>query len=162
MKVIFFIILITCVTSFNLTKVSLKKQKTYDLLLDCEESINLTVRSKYNRLFQVEAYEKNGKSSLFKGINVEFIGDFSYVQIYNLDKETNKIYIYNTSIQEDSNIIEHVFSILSIITCILILVFDTKSNIIKVLLTMLLLIEIFQYGHIHVGTKFRPNILKIK
>ena len=160
MNTILFLLVIFC--ELYCKKVTLKPNVIYNSAIDGNYPANLTLISKSNEPFQTEIYRPDGSSLVYKSAWVNFNGYITFVEVRNLSPQKNRIKIYVNEIERDnSDIIDEIISLLSIIGCIS-FILEPKSRVTKGLLISLLVIEMCRQGYVYVGNRFIPNILKLK
>ncbi len=148
-----------------LSRFSLPSNESLDIVIDYDNVMtNLTILSKINSPFSVMVYDHNGKKHPYKGIKMNHIGYISYLELINIAPHENKIKIIQNQIMEERthSTFEIALSFLSILIFALTIFYD-KSNITKVLIFLLLVIELYNsYNLIDAGNKIKNNIIRLK
>lgn len=144
---------------------SIPSKDFYTHVIHERDPIKLNVTSPKGYPFGVIVYTTGGKKLTYAGTNVVHTGSVSYFEIYNFVDTKNKIVVSLSEISDDISFFEAVMAVLSL-TAIIFVIYETKSNVLKGILLLLSLGEIYnawQTGSLNgLTTRIRVNLLKIK
>jgi len=145
--------------------ISIPSKDFYTHVIHERDPIKLNVTSSKGYPFSVIVYTIGGKTLKYAGTNIVHTGSVSYFEIYNLVEAKNKIIVSLSELSHEISYFDLVMSILSL-TAITLVIYETKSNVLKGVLLILSLGEIYnawQTGSLNgLTTRMRVNLLKIK
>lgn len=158
-----FILFIPLAISSNITRIDMPSKGTFEITMEPEHTINLTILSKINKPFGVTVYTPEGRKYYFKGVRMNYIGQISYIEMENTINDNNKIKIIQEQVSNTKQVslYDMIMTSISIVTFLLTILTD-KSRVTKALILLLIVMEFYNSfdNLIETSNKIRKNIIR--